>query len=48
MKIAFFDTKPYDKASFEKFGKENGINFKYCGCTASTNTLAKEYSKAVK
>lgn len=29
MKIAFFDTKPYDKASFEKFGSENGVVFKY-------------------
>ena len=29
MKIAFFDTKPYDKPSFDKFGKENGIEFKY-------------------
>ena len=23
MKIAFFDTKPYDKPSFEKFGAEH-------------------------
>ncbi len=29
MKIAFFDTKPYDKPSFEKYGKEHGISFKY-------------------
>jgi len=29
MKIAFFDTKPYDKSSFDKFGVENGITFKY-------------------
>ncbi len=29
MKIAFFDAKPYDKPSFEKYGKEHGINFKY-------------------
>ncbi|MBR5538483.1 MAG: 2-hydroxyacid dehydrogenase [Clostridia bacterium] len=29
MKIAFFDTKPYDVPSFEKYGKENGISFKY-------------------
>lgn len=29
MKIAFFDAKPYDKPSFEKFGKENGVTFKY-------------------
>lgn len=29
MKIAFFDTKPYDKPSFEKFGAEHGVTFKY-------------------
>jgi D-lactate dehydrogenase len=29
MKIAFFDTKPYDKPSFEKFGQENGVEFKF-------------------
>lgn len=29
MKIAFFDTKPYDKPSFEKFGKEYGVKFKF-------------------
>ena len=29
MKIAFFDTKPYDKPSFDKFGSEKGIGFKY-------------------
>ncbi len=29
MKIAFFDTKPYDRPSFEKYGAENGIKFKF-------------------
>ena len=29
MKVAFFDTKPYDTPSFEKFGKENDIRFKF-------------------
>ena len=29
MKIAFFDTKPYDKQSFDKYGAENGVKFKY-------------------
>jgi len=29
MKIAFFDTKPYDIPSFDKYGKEYGIEFKY-------------------
>ena len=27
MKVAFFDTKPYDKTYFEKYGKENNIEF---------------------
>ncbi len=29
MKIAFFDTKPYDKPSFERYAKENGVSIKY-------------------
>ncbi|MGM9645793.1 MAG: 2-hydroxyacid dehydrogenase [Eubacteriales bacterium] len=29
MKFAFFDAKPYDKPSFEKYGAEHGIEFKY-------------------
>lgn len=29
MKIAFFDAKSYDKPSFEKYGKQNGITFKF-------------------
>lgn len=29
MKFAFFDTKPYDIPSFEKYGKEKGIDFKF-------------------
>ena len=29
LKIAFFDTKPYDKPSFEKYGSEYGVEFKY-------------------
>lgn len=29
MKIAFFDSKPYDKPSFEKYGEEYGIKFKF-------------------
>ena len=29
MKIAFFDTKPYDRPSFERYGGENNINFKF-------------------
>ena len=29
MKLAFFDTKPYDKKSFDKYAGENGIEIKY-------------------
>lgn len=29
MKVAFFDTKQYDTPSFEKFGKEKNIKFKF-------------------
>lgn len=29
MKVAFFDTKPYDKPSFEEFGGKQGATFKY-------------------
>ena len=29
MKISFFDTKPYDVSSFEKFDGESGLTFKY-------------------
>ena len=28
-KFAFFDTKPYDKPGFEKYGPPAGIEFKY-------------------
>ena len=29
MKIAFFDAKPYDRPSFDKYGAEYGVEFKY-------------------
>ena len=29
MRFAFFDAKPYDKPSFEQYGAEHGIKFKY-------------------
>jgi len=29
MKFAFFDTKPYDRPAFEKYGEEYGVSFKY-------------------
>ncbi len=39
MKIAFFDTKPYDKPSFEKYGAENGIKFKYYETKLNEDTV---------
>lgn len=39
MKIAFFDTKPYDKASFEQFGEVNGIKFKYLETKLNEDTV---------
>ncbi|MBQ2729809.1 MAG: 2-hydroxyacid dehydrogenase [Clostridia bacterium] len=43
MKIAFFDAKNYDKPSFEKYGKEAGISFKYyeTKLTEDTASLAR-------
>ena len=29
LKIAFFDAKPYDKPSFDKYGEAHGVCFKY-------------------
>ncbi len=29
MKVAFFDTKPYDRPSFEKYGAEHGMKIKF-------------------
>ena len=29
MKIAFFDAKPYDRPSFDRYGEERGVRFKY-------------------
>ena len=40
MKIAFFDTKPYDKPSFDRFGAENGINFKYFETKLNEDTVS--------
>ncbi len=43
MKAAFFDAKPYDLPSFEKYGGENGIEFKFyeTKLTADTAELAR-------
>lgn len=39
MKIAFFDTKPYDKPSFEKFGGEYGVKFKFFETKLNEDTV---------
>ncbi len=39
MKIAFFDAKPYDKPSFEKYGKEKDIKFKYFETKLNEDTV---------
>ncbi len=45
MKFALFDAKPYDKPSFEKYGEENGIQFKFfeTKLNADTAKLCKGY-----
>ena len=40
MKIAFFDAKPYDKPSFDKYGRENGVEFKYFETKLSEDTVS--------
>ena len=39
MKIAFFDAKPYDKPSFEKYGEPAGISFKYFETKLNEDTV---------
>ena len=39
MKIAFFDAKPYDKPSFDRFGAEKGISFKYFETKLNEDTV---------
>lgn len=39
MKIAFFDTKPYDKPAFEKYGNEYGVKFKYFETKLNEDTV---------
>jgi len=45
MRIAFFDAKPYDKPSFDRYGAEKGIRFKYFEAKLNEDTvdLAKGY-----
>lgn len=39
MKIAFFDTKPYDKPFFDHYGNERGITFKYFETKLNEDTV---------
>ena len=39
MKVAFFDTKPYDITSFDKYGQEQGITFKYFETKLNEDTV---------
>ncbi len=39
MKIAFFDTKPYDRPSFDKYGEEYGVEFKYFETKLNADTV---------
>ena len=45
MKFAFFDTKPYDRPAFERYGEEKGIKFKFyeTKLTEDTVSLANGY-----
>ena len=45
MKFAFFDTKPYDRPAFEKYGAEKGITFKFFEAKLNEDTaeLARGY-----
>ena len=39
MKFAFFDTKPYDKPHFERYGQENGVTFKFFETKLNEDTV---------
>ena len=39
MKIAFFDTKPYDRPAFEKYGAEKDIAFKFFEAKLNEDTV---------
>ena len=39
MKIAFFDTKAYDKPAFDRYGAENGVEFKYFETKLNEDTV---------
>ena len=40
LKIAFFDAKPYDKPSFEKYAKEQNVVIKYFETKLNEDTVA--------
>ena len=39
IKIAFFDAKPYDKPSFDKYGAAHGVSFKYYETKLNEDTV---------
>ena len=39
MKIAFFDTKPYDKPSFDFYSENSGVTFKYFETKLNEDTV---------
>ncbi len=39
MKIAFFDTKPYDRAAFERVGQDRGYEFKFYESRLTIDTV---------
>lgn len=39
MKVAFFDSKPYDKPSFDRYSEEKGINIKYFETKLNEDTV---------
>lgn len=39
MKFAFFDTKPYDKTSFDQYGATHGVTFKYFETKLNEDTV---------
>ena len=45
MKIAFFDTKPYDRPSFTEFGEKYGVEYTFYETKLNEDTvgLAKGY-----
>ena len=39
MRIAFFDAKTYDRPSFDRFGGEQGVEFKYLEAKLNEDTV---------